>query len=131
MSRFHCTYYALYFSLVVQFSMISCLRSRGDLLIIPPSFAFVKTFSKTFLKVFSRLNSRSLRQPLPSTSRTACILYYSLLFLSSTFYIFFAIFLSFVRSNSLNRHNVRHSIQKVNILPKKLVLFTKYQNCFL
>ena len=51
--------YALYFSLVVQFSrIIVSPLSRGDLVIIPLSFPLVNTFLKsffTFFKVFSSL----------------------------------------------------------------------------
>ena len=45
--------FALYFSLVVQFSRIIRPRSRGDSAIIPHPFPFVNTFFKTFL-LFSR-----------------------------------------------------------------------------
>ena len=91
--RFAHTLYALYFSLVVQFSKISSpLGSASlsrDLVIIPLSFRFVNTFFKTFLKSFSGLVQAFDRG---AVSVTACILYYFPPFLSSTFFHFFPLF---------------------------------------
>ena len=58
--------FALYFSLVVQFSRIICRRSCVDLSIIPLSFSLVNTFSKsfsTFFKVFSSSRKQLGRSP--------------------------------------------------------------------
>ena len=57
-SNTHTIFLALYFSLVVQFSMTVCRYLRSDFDIIPQSFPLVNTFFKsffTFFDIFSRL----------------------------------------------------------------------------
>ena len=89
--------FALYLSLVVQFSMTvgslsvpSCPRSRGDSIIISHYLAFVNTFLKLFSKTFlSPLLSFSLA-PLGATAR---IFYHFLLRLSRGFCNFFVFYL--------------------------------------
>ena len=76
--------FALYFSLVVQFSRIICRRSCVDLSIIPLSFSLVNTFSESFFNFFQGF-FKLLKAARPRPLRTACILYYFRLFLSSIF----------------------------------------------
>ena len=87
--RIRTYFYALYFSLVVQFSrIISPLGSAPlarDLVIIPLSERFVNTFLKTFSKFFQGLSCLSSRYLSPSLVGRACILYYDAPLLSRTF----------------------------------------------
>ena len=88
------TLYALYFSLVVQFSRIMCRRLRDSLIIIPQPPCLVNTFLKSFLlffKVFSAVGCGLL-----PFYRTACTLYHVFSLLSIGFFMFFQFFSQFV-----------------------------------
>ena len=92
--RSHILLYALYFSLVVQFSrIISPPPFRGDLVIIPQPFSFVNTFFKSFFNFFQGF-SNSLRS-LYSAPRSRGMLVYSTtipLICQALFLIFFVFF---------------------------------------
>ena len=85
------TYYALYFSLVVQFSMTVRCLFFGSLSIIPHRSSLVNTFFQSFFEFFStrfslRLSLASLRQ---------LEYYITLLFECQVFFEIFSLFFAF------------------------------------
>ena len=85
-----CTcFFALYLSLVVQFSMTVCRLLRDDFVIISQPFLIVNTFFESFLSFFNffLFDFRALHA-------SAWLFYHFSAILSSTFFNFFYFFIS-------------------------------------
>ncbi len=101
--------YALYFSLVVQFSKISAASARDLVIISLPALlvnTFLKSFFNFFQKVFSSLGLSVIS--LPASSRWACLFYHFHVGLSSVFFDFLSRFFVFGWLPSFIRQITRH-----------------------
>ena len=115
---------------LLLFNFQRSLTSRSaalsrDLVIIPLSFPFVKPFFKSFLKSFSRLVQVLFAVSLFPFAERACILYYALPVLSSTFFTFSPFSSFLVPSTIPMRHFIRLFGRKVYNMNKQFAVFHK------